>query len=242
MFDPLDNVFGEKYVQHSFSIGGSMPLANLALKDKRMMYLDDFNMITYASTPGPPQKPTIPVAQQLNLFSGRHFEVTVSQSANNGSPDCCWRKGIVMTSKLEGLWTLAGAVTAEDVRHLQSRVLQFNAPNKVQGPLRATSRCAESFSTWLVRTASIAANALVATPANGSEGSGQASSSGGRVAGFREFCETVAIPQQLRAAFEDEIAELGAVRVDELSAEDWQGLGMWQQLRPLEQRRVLKHG
>jgi hypothetical protein len=43
IFDPLDEVFGEEYVTHTPMLGASMPLANLALKKKRFMYLDVFS-------------------------------------------------------------------------------------------------------------------------------------------------------------------------------------------------------
>ena len=146
-----------------------------------------------------------------------------------------------MTCKLEGIWDLAGAVTAEDVRHLKNRVLLFSALAPIQGQLTTTTTCAESFSKWLVSTAALAATALGAPPLTDVRERGQASSSGGRVTGLTELCEAASIPQEHRTALEEEIVDLGAVNVQEMTADDWKSLGTWQQLRPLEQRRVLRH-
>ena len=38
-----------------------------------------------------------------------------------------------------------------------------------------------------------------------------------------------------------EIAELGAVAVQELTQDDWEGLSCWKTLRLFEQRRLLKN-
>ena len=43
------------------------------------------------------------------------------------------------------------------------------------------------------------------------------------------------------AALESEALALGAVNVEELAADDWQGLASWKTLLPCEQRRVLAH-
>ena len=77
----------------------------------------------------------------------------------------------------------------------------------------------------------------------GAEGAGDraASSSGVCVAGFREFCEAAAVPERLRPELGEDTIDLGAVRVQEVTAEDWHVLPTWQQPRPLEQRRVLQH-
>ena len=58
IFDPIDELFGEENVQHTPAIGAPIPLANLALKNKRFLYLDEFNPVEFASLPE--KTPTIP--------------------------------------------------------------------------------------------------------------------------------------------------------------------------------------
>jgi hypothetical protein len=48
--------------------------------------------------------------------------VQVSQSFSNGNVDLRWDQGAAMATKAEGLWEPAASVSAEDIRHLQSRV------------------------------------------------------------------------------------------------------------------------
>ena len=47
------------------------------------------------------------------------------------------------------------------------------------------------------------------------------------------------LPDVLAAALDSEAQELGAVRVQELTPADWQGLSAWEKLKPLERRRFL---
>ena len=149
VLDPIDEVFGEDNVQHTFTLGATMPLANLALKKKRFMYLDEFNMVEFASCP--PKRPTIPKTMQMKLFAGQKLEVQVSQSFQNGNADVRWNQGVAMTVKSEGLWSPNAVVSSEDVRHLQSRVEQFTATAQIaRSALTDMPKCKESFSKWVV--------------------------------------------------------------------------------------------
>ena len=54
-----------------------------------------------------------------------------------------------MTAKEEGLWTPYGRVTAEDVKHMQSRVELFRCVQQVSGT-RLTDSCAQRMCRWIV--------------------------------------------------------------------------------------------
>ena len=76
-----------------------------------------------------------------------------------------------MTAKDDGLWDpvppLAGLVpvTREDIRHMQSRVVQFHASAPLQPTALATvPKCKESFCRWLVVEAAAFASRAVAAP------------------------------------------------------------------------------
>ena len=77
---------------------------------------------------------------QLKLFSGQWLEVQVSQSFSNGNVDLRWDQGAAMTAKAEGLWEPTASVSAEDIRHLKSRVEQFTATKQITTVLRDVSR------------------------------------------------------------------------------------------------------
>ena len=158
IFDPVDVLFGAAQVFHTPAVG-SMALANLAMRPKAFIYLDDYRPVEYASFPR--ASPAVPVPTLLKLLGGQSFEVKVSGSFQNGNPDICWKKGIVITAKAEGLWDCVNnVVTREDIRHMQSRVEQFTATEVVQGALREVSPCRSCFCRWLV-----AASAEVVVPA-----------------------------------------------------------------------------
>ena len=56
-----------------------------------------------------------------------------------------------MTAKEAGLWEPLGMVSREDVRHMQSRVLQFNATGALaEEDMASVPNCAESFARWLI--------------------------------------------------------------------------------------------
>ncbi len=161
IFDPVDEIFGATSVFHTPSLGANMPLANLATKKKRFIYLDDYRPVEFATSTAR-LAPTIPVTTFLKLFGGQFTEVAVSQSFNNGHVDLCWKRGVVMTAKEEGLWDRAPGVSAEDVRHMKSRVVQFPAVFQVPCErLRDVRRCPTSWSRWLVEASAAAASGRV---------------------------------------------------------------------------------
>ena len=47
------------------------------------------------------------------------------------------------------------------------------------------------------------------------------------------------VAPQMRANIVAEIADLGAVHVQELATSDWTGINSWSQLREMERRRIL---
>ena len=62
----------------------------------------------------------------------------------------------------------------------------------------------------------------------------------GTVVGLNALLVTPCVPEELAQVLRQEVLELGAVDVRELTAADWAGLLSWGQLRTLEQRRLLK--
>jgi hypothetical protein len=58
----------------------------------------------------------------VKVISRQWLEVQVSQSFSNGNVDLRWDQGAAMATKAEGLWEPTASVSAEDIRHLQSRV------------------------------------------------------------------------------------------------------------------------
>ena len=232
IFDPVDSLLGEENVQHTPAVGASMPLANLALKSKRFLYLDEFSPVEYASNPA--KSPTIPKAMLCKLLAGQWLEVSVSQSFQNGNADIRWSRGVAITAKCEGLWTPTEHVSAEDIKHMKSRVEQFEATSPIRGELKDTPLCKETFCQWLVRNAAAWAvrgsvRAVAAAP----------STAPGTLLGLAAFCQQVHLPEDVALALEREMLSAGAVHVRELTATDWGGLASWSSLRPLQQRRIL---
>jgi len=225
-------------VQHTFSLGATMPLANLFLQDKRFMYLDEYNMVEYASFPA--KSPTIPKTMQLKLFSGQRLEITVSQSFQNGMPDVRWTRGVAMTMKLKGLWEPTSVVSAEDICHFRSRVEQFNATEVVTGKLKDTTKCKECFCQWVVQGASAwALRSGSPLPTLGGNAASVSESGRHGVEGLAAFLASASLPQAVSQKLAEDVVALGAVRVSELTRADWEGLASWGSLRPLEQRRLL---
>ena len=150
IFDPVDEVFGAQAVFHTPAMGAAMPLANLALKKKRFIYLDDYRPVEFAKASGK-KSATIPVVTFLKLAGGQSFEVQVSQSFQNGNADLRWTRGAAITAKAEGLWEPQGSVSAEDVRHMQSRVEQFTAAAQLErAVLKDVPVCKQSWARWVV--------------------------------------------------------------------------------------------
>lgn len=245
VFDPVDALFGDARVFHTPALGSAMPLANLALKDKRFLHLDDYRPVDYAASPA--RAPTVPVVTLLKLLGGQHFEVQVSQSFSNGNIDMRWTQGAVITAKADGLWRCAGAVTPEDVRHMQSRVEQFVASEQLPGDAIADiPPCAACFAAWLVRasTAFAARHGPVPAPslALGPPwplGHSVGGDDSAVVGGFKELISSSAIPPDACVVLLRDVIQCGAVHVRELLQGDWESLPSWQLLRPLQQRRLL---
>ena len=164
VFDSLDDVFGHAAVMHTPALGASMPLATLATQRKRFLYWDEFQPVAFAGLPE--KAPTIPALTFMKLFAGQRLEVQVSQSFHDGNADVQWKRGVVFTAKSEGLWDCVGKATAEDVRHMQSRVEVFEARAVLRTEeLRRTPTCKNSFGKWLVeKSAAYAARSLPLAP------------------------------------------------------------------------------
>ena len=157
ILDPLYNVFGRKAVFNKPKLGASCPLANLN-KKKRFIFFDDYPPVEYAALPR--ENPTVAVTTFLAMFQRQPFDVQVSQSFNDGHPELVWKRGAAMTAKEYGLWEPIGLVSREDIRHMQSRVMQFRATVSMpHEDLAEVPNCAHSFARWLVvDSAAYAAN------------------------------------------------------------------------------------
>ena len=154
VLDPLINVFGRKAVDFCPAQGASMALSSLATsKGMRFIYWDEFSPTEYASRP--PRSPTVPAITFKKLFAGQVFRVQVSQAHHDGNPDFRWTRGAALTAPLDGLWDVVAPVTREDVRHMQSRVIQFDAHVSIAGALQPIPHCAESWC-WFVMQGSAA--------------------------------------------------------------------------------------
>jgi hypothetical protein len=147
--DPIDAVFGPASVFHTPALGATMPLANLATKTKRFMYLDEFSPTEFASFPA--QVPTVPSTTFLKLLSGQSLEVRVSGCFNDGNIDLRWDRGVAITCKIEDLWKPTANCSTGQISHMKARVHQFNAYEQIpETEHRTVPKCKESFSKWLV--------------------------------------------------------------------------------------------
>jgi hypothetical protein len=127
-------------------------------------------------------------------------------------------------------------VTAEHIRHLKSRVEQFEATVAVAGTLKEMPKCKESFSTWLLTTAAQWATGDVAAPLLLQRSTADLE----RINGLAAFCETAGISDAIARGLAADMEELGAIRVSELTEEDWRGLPSWSELKKLQQRRIMQ--
>jgi hypothetical protein len=134
-------VFGKKNVHIKPAPGSSFALASI-VKNKRFLFWDDVRPVELGQA-------AVPVATFLSMFEGEPFEVQVSQSFNDGNPDFEWRRGAVMTAKEVGLWEPWGAVDAEDVRHMMSRLHIFTCRAKVT-KLKDVCLCGICCCRWIV--------------------------------------------------------------------------------------------
>ena len=141
ILDPCMTAFGKASIACTPALGSTMPLASLASGSKRFLYWDEYKPTEYASQPY--RKPTIPATTFKKLLAGQLLELQVSQSFHDGNPEFAWKRGAALTAPLEGLWHHKDPVTAEDARHMQSRVIQFDALVAAGGH-SGTSPCAQS--------------------------------------------------------------------------------------------------
>ena len=97
------------------------------------------------------------------MFCGQRFQIQVSQCFNNGQPEKVWNRGAAMTAKKAGLWKPTAVVPREEIRHMQARVVQFEARGAVlqERSFRTVPKCAESFARWLVTASANFANRQV---------------------------------------------------------------------------------
>ena len=181
---------------------------------------------------------TVPVTTFLSLFQGQPFEVQVSQSFNDGNIDFEWHHGGLLTAKAESLWTPLAGVDAEDVRHMQSRLVLFQHTAQVKH-LKYTPPCARCMCSWIVDGASQfdAKQALVSPPSIHTETAPVGLSE--QLVGMAELSARAKLPPAKANALTEEIVPLGAVSLNELDVRDWQSLASWAGLLPFEQRRLL---
>ncbi|CAK0798497.1 unnamed protein product [Prorocentrum cordatum] len=249
---PFDKLFGQSNVLHKPALGSKFALRNITKGNMRFIFWDDYRPVEYA------QK-TVEVATFLSLFSGHPFEVQVSQSFNDGNPDAQWNRGAAMTAKEAGLWEPKGAVSAEDVRHMQSRVQVFPARVLPKTTMRDACPCPGCMRRWIREAAAqadidelvrLAPAALRSSPAALPLADGAGAPSGAATAaqaaaainvnGLDELAVKAALPPEAARALRVELVELGAVGVGGLAEDDWRGLRAWGALRHFEQRRLLK--
>ena len=200
-----------------------------------MILWDDYRPIEYAQE-------TVPVAAFLSLFQGQPLEVQVSQAFNDGNIDFEWRRGCIMTAKAKDLWKPCGTVSAEDVQHMQSRVLMFSCD--VQVPkLKDTVPCARCMCRWM-RDAAAAHDAqrVLQAPLLPVVTTDVARTGGSpldQVTGMVALVDRARLPSEVASALAAELCNLGAVHVQELTSEDWKALPSFLRLRVFEQRRLL---
>ena len=161
IMDPVRAVFGEGAVFNKPKLGASCPLSRLLKGNKRFIYFDDYRPVEYARLPR--ENPTLSVLTFIAMFQGQPFEVQVSQSFNDGHPEIAWKRGAALTGPLDGFWEPRGLVVAEDVRHIQSRVVQFEAHHVIPtSSFASVPLCPESWSRWVLRDSELFAMRLPA--------------------------------------------------------------------------------
>lgn len=235
--DSFDDLYGAPRVLHLPAISdGKYALANW-VKDKRFAYWDEFSPVEFAHAG------VLPVTTFKKAFGGQFFEVQVTQSLNNGNKDFRWKQGAVFTNKEEGLWCTTERVSAEDVRHIKSRVEIFRFTHQLFPPGAAPPRgsvpqCRHHLAKWLVlaATAFDAAQGLMQLPPAAS----QSDAGHATVESLNQFLVAAKLPTAAREALAEDVVATGAVHVEELSRPDWEQLPSWMSLKPLERRRVLQ--
>ena len=131
-----------------------MALSLLATnKAIRFVYWDEFSPTEFASRPS--RSHTVPAVTFKRLSTGQILRIQVSQAHHDGNLDFMWTRGAALTAPLEGLWDATSPVSREDVRHMQSRIIQFDAHVAINGALKKVPHCASSWCRFV--TASSAA-------------------------------------------------------------------------------------
>ena len=231
LFKPFDNLFGFSKVFHKPALGSKFPLRNI-VKDKRVLFWDDYRPVEYAVD-------TVPVDNVLTLFQGMPFEVAVSQAFNDGNVDFEWRHGAICTAKEEGLWDAMRHISKEDIAHMKSRFEVFRCTAKVP-KLKATDACARCMSRWILDFSNAYdARQALSSPSPVAANQDAHDDSAAGIEGFETLCSQAKVPKHIASQLESELCSLGAVDVRELSVTDWQGLASFCALKPLEARRLL---
>jgi hypothetical protein len=205
---------------------------------KRFIFWDDYRPVEFA------HEKTVPVSLFLSLFVGQHCEVQVSQSFNDGNKDIQWKQGVVFTGKEEGMWEPTRFVSAEDVRHMRNRVVEFRfMVPMVEGALRDVISCPCCMAKWIVNGSSAgdAVPALQPVLPVLALDEHQDSHRVMAIFGLKDLMAAVRVPVAVCVSVLEDLEGLGAVRVSELTVADWESLNAWSLLRPLQKRRLLEH-
>ena len=182
----------------------------------------------------------------------------MSGSFHDGNVDFEWRRGAVLTAKEKNLWSLMGDIDLEDIEHMKSRLDIHNCRAKVGGRLRDTTPCPHCMCKWIVESAaafdirSALQPALVVPkalqpllPLSDSSMLAQAqprqhaSENRVYVFGFVQIVQAAQFPPALAQKLFEDLVEVGAVDVREVTASDLQSCSSFIQARPLELRRLL---
>ena len=179
-----------------------------------------------------------PPPRSTKAFGGKYFEIQVPKNWSDGNVDFKWNRGVIFTNKLEGLWAPMGKVSAEDVRHMQSRVEMFTFSHDfVQTGCPATGdgvpECRRCFAKWIVDACAQfdASQGLQGEPA-------LPPSDASAVLDLGLFLDRARIPKRLCGDIVKDVEEFGAVDVEELRREDWESLPSWGNLKVAERRRI----
>jgi hypothetical protein len=238
LVDGFDDLYGFERVFHLPALtDGKFALRNW-MKEKRFVYWDEFDPVEFAN------KGVFSPTTFKKAFGGQWFEIQVAQNHHDGNKDWRWKRGVVFTNKLKGLFTAKGDVSTEDINHLKSRVELFRFTFPVVSPGSRpvggnVPACKYHMAQWIrdLATAFDAMQGLQALPRLGALVHAQTDAV---VADLRQFLEAANLPQEARAALTRDVEGTGAVHVQELGRQDWEQLVAWPALRPMEQRRLLQ--
>lgn len=228
LLESFDELFGHQHVFHKPALTDAKYGLRNWLKHKRFAFWDDFRPVEYA------RAGVLPVATFLNAFNQDWFEIQLPQNAHDGNQDFRWIHGAAFTGKEEGLWDATPKVSAEDVRHMQSRVVQFRVTASFpRGAPGDRPRCKHHLAKWICAGAQEHDAHVVLTSSRLRVVQGCAAP-----AGLEAFLTSAAVFGPQAEALKAEVAATGAVDVRELKPEDWAALPAWPSLRLMEQRRI----